>query len=495
MRKSNHSNLADGTGSQLSCLQIFVIISVICFGLGFFGQVLLLGAHHDNHMHPAPALRARYIEPIPKKVDIPISTGSDSRNEPEESRTKIESIESPSENIQAGQGQYGMNEVNENDLNKKYGSGGEAEVPNIVKAWRNAKLDWHLLLPKHNSIWERFGSPKTEGKFPLLVAKEQQATDFLTRFRESGLAGKYGKEHGNLLDYSGCNTFSDACIIHNNSTCFDDQLCHWDIEKQLCLDGNNIINSKPLNCNSPKRIQGQSILPINSIENECKSFVEQPSVIVSIDSESQTMFYHWWATWASIRDFWNNNLHSNRNTHFILPEITDPMFFQYFGIISNNCWRRSSNQIPQGTCFCNVQNFQASQTRSNTVQSVTIMLDYLNLKDIQPPKDHVKIGLISRRKKRFVLNEYELVDSIRAMGYECVILPLETMTIYEQTKELRTLDVLIGIHGSALDNSVFLHPGSVLVQLLPYKVEHRVTFQSSAQQAGMVYMEWQLKDR
>ena len=108
--------------------------------------------------------------------------------------------------------------------------------------------------------------------------------------------------------------------------------------------------------------------------------------------------------------------------------------------------------------------------------------------------DKLKIGLISRRKKRFILNEYELVDITRAMGYECILLPLETMTIYEQMRELRTLDILIGIHGSALDNSVFLHKGSVMIQLLPYKVEHRVTFVSSAQSAGMVYMEWQLKD-
>lgn len=50
------------------------------------------------------------------------------------------------------------------------------------------------------------------------------------------------------------------------------------------------------------------------------------------------------------------------------------------------------------------------------------------------------------------------------------------------------------MHGSGLDNSVFMHSGSVLVQLLPYKVEHRCTFASSARSVGVTYMEWQLQD-
>eukprot|EP00607_Mallomonas_marina_P005301 CAMPEP_0182435360 /NCGR_PEP_ID=MMETSP1167-20130531/75301_1 /TAXON_ID=2988 /ORGANISM="Mallomonas Sp, Strain CCMP3275" /LENGTH=230 /DNA_ID=CAMNT_0024626341 /DNA_START=79 /DNA_END=768 /DNA_ORIENTATION=- len=175
--------------------------------------------------------------------------------------------------------------------------------------------------------------------------------------------------------------------------------------------------------------------------------------------------------------------------------MTDPMFFNYFGLISNNCWRRAQTQIPADTCFCDGHRFSASQTRSDTKKSVELMTNFFGLEGTVPPEKRVRIGLISRRKKRFILNEYELVDAVIAMGYECILLPLEAMTIYEQTRELRTLDVLIGIHGSALDNSVFLHKGSVMVQLLPYKVEHRVTFKSSAVAAGIRYMEWQLKDK
>jgi hypothetical protein len=122
------------------------------------------------------------------------------------------------------------------------------------------------------------------------------------------------------------------------------------------------------------------------------------------------------------------------------------------------------------------------------------LIDFLGLEGVEPPKEKVRIGLISRRRKRFILNEYELVQLTQQMGYECVLLPLESMTMHEQIKVLRSLDVLVGIHGSALDNSIFLQKGSVILHLLPYSVEHRVAFPSLANELGVVYQEWQLKD-
>lgn len=81
------------------------------------------------------------------------------------------------------------------------------------------------------------------------------------------------------------------------------------------------------------------------------------------------------------------------------------------------------------------------------------------------------------------------------MGYECVLIPLESMTIFEQVKILKSLDVLIGVHGSALDNVGFLSEGSVLVQLIPYKVKHRATFKGTAMKAHVKYMEWKATDQ
>jgi hypothetical protein len=285
-------------------------------------------------------------------------------------------------------------------------------------------------------------------------------------------------------------------MIHDQSTCAKDQLCSWSVDEKLCVDRKEK-STKPAQCRNPKKVADGGWQAVRD-ESTCDYYVEDPAVYVGIDSESQSMFYHWWASWSTIHNFWRERLGASRQVHFILREINDPMFFQYFGLLSDNCWRRSQSRaqhVPQGACFCNTHDYVASQGRVNPTAASAQMLKFLGIADLQPPKDKVRVGLISRRRKRFILNEYELVEAVQKLGYECLLLPLETMTIYEQMAALRTLDVMIGIHGSALDNSVFLHQGSVMVQLLPYKVEHRCTFQSSAEQAGVHYMEWQLHDQ
>jgi hypothetical protein len=97
----------------------------------------------------------------------------------------------------------------------------DGSIPPVVKSWRQAKLDWHELLPIHNSVWERFGNPSKDGKFQALVSKEVLVTDYLTRFHESGLSEKYGRQYGPLLDYSGCNTLVSPCMIHDSDRLID----------------------------------------------------------------------------------------------------------------------------------------------------------------------------------------------------------------------------------------------------------------------------------
>jgi len=65
------------------------------------------------------------------------------------------------------------------------------------------------------------------------------------------------------------------------------------------------------------------------------------------------------------------------------------------------------------------------------------------------------------------------------------------MTIYEQIKELNNCDVLVGIHGSGLDNSVFMRADqTVLVQLMPYRNNFRASFMLSTRISGVMYKEW-----
>lgn len=341
----------------------------------------------------------------------------------------------------------------------------DANVPNIVRSWRTGKLDWHALLPAHNSVWERFGTPDKGKGLRLLVSKEMQVTDFLTQYHQSGLSSKYGKNHGSLLDYSACNSFQSACMIHDALKCSVNQLCSWSSLLQLCVDRDDK-DADPVitpvrSCPSPMTIRSDGALA-ETEPDKCRFYVDQAAVFINLDSESQSMFFHWWASWSTVMSDWRKTHLSSRQIHYFVEVITDPTFFDYFGFISDNCWRRSTQsfvQAPKGTCFCNTYRVEATQWGVNPGEISKQITSYLELSKVEPPKKKVKIGIISRRVKRFILNEYELVAAVEKMGYICVLLPLERMTLFEQVREFRTLDVLIGIHGSALDNSVFLHPG------------------------------------
>ena len=106
------------------------------------------------------------------------------------------------------------------------------------------------------------------------------------------------------------------------------------------------------------------------------------------------------------------------------------------------------------------------------------------------------VTLISRRNKRVILNEAELVARLRGMGLPVVVASLETMPLYEQILLFRQTTLLIGIHGSGLINSMYMHPGTALLQLMPYRVNSGASFFSTpAESHGISYFEWQNKHR
>jgi len=54
----------------------------------------------------------------------------------------------------------------------------------------------------------------------------------------------------------------------------------------------------------------------------------------------------------------------------------------------------------------------------------------------EAPPARVRVGIISRRRKRFILNEHELVEAVLSLGYDVQLLPMEEMTLFEQVSSL-----------------------------------------------------------
>jgi hypothetical protein len=106
------------------------------------------------------------------------------------------------------------------------------------------------------------------------------------------------------------------------------------------------------------------------------------------------------------------------------------------------------------------------------------------------------LSIVSRLNKRFVLNENVLIQQAFQVSPTGIlpsvrVLLLEAMPLYEQILVFKQSSVLLGMHGSALINSVFMNRGAALVQIVPYHLNGAETFfQHPAVSQGVSYFEY-----
>jgi capsular polysaccharide biosynthesis protein len=100
--------------------------------------------------------------------------------------------------------------------------------------------------------------------------------------------------------------------------------------------------------------------------------------------------------------------------------------------------------------------------------------------------------IISRRHPRKLVNVAEVTALAERLGFEVVIGdPPFNVDVGDFAREVNGADVLLGVHGAGLTNSLFLPTGAVFVQVVPYgKMEHigEVDFGAPAVDMGLKYM-------
>lgn len=87
-----------------------------------------------------------------------------------------------------------------------------------------------------------------------------------------------------------------------------------------------------------------------------------------------------------------------------------------------------------------------------------------------PTPGPLKLGWVHRaEKERNVLNEQEVLDKARSMGFEVTLLN-RFRNMEEMFQTIQPLDVLMGLHGSGLSNFIFMRGNCVLIQLVPFEL-------------------------
>lgn len=374
-------------------------------------------------------------------------------------------------------------------------------VPNVIKSFRNAKIDWHDLIP--DVIVSSDDKKNTEElKLLKLIRHEQEVTNFLTAKIFAN------NNYGPLSHYMACKILKDPCVIHENEQqCINNGFCGWCSEKGLCMD-----KGRPLSGCENKikyatlkgytgpvhRVTSSKVLVGEENPSKCKEFVPGAR-IKGIHLKYEQMLYHWHTdNFKPIYQTLSEDQLSDMNTHFVLLDNYGDRFLEYFGLMSKYCYR-FIRQIPDDTCF--VEEKGEGQTNELVYEKRSkpsyrdFLLSRLNLLDFPRPTKP-KVGIISRRHKRFLLNEEQIAEVSSSLGIETVVLTMEDLTLYEQVRELLQITILFGIHGSGLINSLYMPQNSVIVQLMPYKVFGGPTFFAGpAKSYGVNYREWTNTDR
>ncbi|KAK3160177.1 hypothetical protein QOZ80_1BG0056200 [Eleusine coracana subsp. coracana] len=112
----------------------------------------------------------------------------------------------------------------------------------------------------------------------------------------------------------------------------------------------------------------------------------------------------------------------------------------------------------------------------------------------EPGKRQPRLMLLRRSHYRRFVNEEEIVRAAAAAaGFEAEAVELngDEMPVAEQARRVNSFDVLVAVHGAGLTTEVFLPPGGVVIQVVPFgKTEFiaRVEYGEPAVDMGLKYI-------
>ncbi|CAI7760391.1 unnamed protein product [Closterium sp. NIES-54] len=271
------------------------------------------------------------------------------------------------------------------------------------------------------------------------------------------------KSHGPLLDHSVCGVLSDPCAVHAlQSDCLWDGFCAWCGSTDVCVD-----RASPMAAACSPHLHHRDLTPYQDrILRDAAKYVrvaaggemEHHSPAKKKPPPANAAAAA--AAAAAVAAAAATEVESSSNT--------------------------SSNGSADTPCKIIIPgHFQVTAASAAHPHMSSVL--HAPMRDVL---------LVARRRRRLLLNEDSLVAATRAMGLPISIAVLEDLPLYEQIRAVRSCAILVGVHGSGLLNSMFLHPGSVLVQIVPYNTTGADRFyEPQVRQAGGSYMEVRVMNR
>lgn len=120
--------------------------------------------------------------------------------------------------------------------------------------------------------------------------------------------------------------------------------------------------------------------------------------------------------------------------------------------------------------------------------------------NISKQKARPRLVLVTRSggAGRHILNQGDLNNAAEEVGFHVILFhPTPTTSLREAYALINSSHAMMGVHGAALTHSLFLRPGSVLMQVVPLGLAWaaETCFGNSSRELGLEYMEYKIGEK
>ncbi|URE43653.1 Glycosyltransferase [Musa troglodytarum] len=118
----------------------------------------------------------------------------------------------------------------------------------------------------------------------------------------------------------------------------------------------------------------------------------------------------------------------------------------------------------------------------------------LNIEDLAARKPRLLI--VGRKQSRVLTNTKEIVEMAEELGFEVVVEEADAGSDLARVgRTVNSCDVMVGVHGTGLTNSVFLPMNAILIQIVPWgRLESKAMqdYGNPAKEMGLGYLEYSI---
>ncbi|CAO2829525.1 unnamed protein product [Amaranthus hypochondriacus] len=257
-------------------------------------------------------------------------------------------------------------------------------------------------------------------------------------------------------------------------------------------------------------------LTTSSISYRCQIYHKGPALVFSIGGYTGNFFHDFNDGIIPLYITLNNLFPNQDNVTLVIVDFKDWWYSKYEILLSAFTTNHVINLDNQTATHCfssvavglishgpmTIQPNQNQQLSFLKLRSLLEMTYSSNCKHVtpqaplKPGKPRVVFMGRTGNVGRVILNQNQIINAMERAGFEVVLFePTKFTWLCDAYKLVNESHGMIGVHGAALTHSIFLRPGSILIQIVPIGIEWLADsyFKNLAKSLRFEYIEYKIR--